>query len=319
MPGPGGGSRGGGGFRGSGGGFRGGSRGGGGFHGGGFHGRGFHGGWYHRPHFGGWWHRPHYGGGSCFGGLMSFIMVPIMLIVIAVGIIISSFGTSFSVLNGGGRQVVYDENSFQDFADAQYAAEFGSSTAYEDNILLVFLADGEKYYDYYYIAWVGDHIDTDINNMFGSNQTELGRAIAATVNEQSYKYSLDSNLAQAVNIMANHIEAKGKKSSFTCFEEHKQVESHLTNRANIQLTEDTVNTALQSFTDKTGIPIVVVVEDISDVLDERLPTKSIISLIIAGGLIIIAVVLIIRNISNRRGKNKNDPEQRKYDDRGNRI
>lgn len=250
---------------------------------------------------------------------MSFIMAPVILIIVAVGIVISSFGTSFTVFNGGGRQVIYDENSFQDFADAQYAKEFGTSTAYEDNILLVFLAEDKEYYDYYYIAWVGDHIDTDINNMLGSNQTELGRAIAASVNEQSYKYSLDSNLAGVVNIMADHIEGKGKDSSFTCREEHNQVESHLTNRTNIQLTEETVNTALKDFTDRTGIPIVIVVEDISEVLDERLPPKAIMSLVVAGGLVIIAIILIIRNIRNRKGGNKKDPEERKYDDRGNRI
>jgi hypothetical protein len=43
------------------------------------------------------------------------------------------------------------------------------------------------------------------------------------------------------------------------------------------------------------------------------------SLVVAGGLVIIAIILIIRNIRNRKGGNKRDPEERKYDDRGNRI
>ena len=33
----------------------------------------------------------------------------------------------------------------------------------------------------------------------------------------------------------------------------------------VEMTEETVNSALQSFTEETGIPIVVVVEDIEDV------------------------------------------------------
>lgn len=223
MPGPGGGSRGGGGFR-------------GGSHGGGYH------------------------GGGCFGGLAGLVMLPIILIVCAIAIILSSFGTAILVFKGDGRVVAYDENAFQDYANAQYSAEFGGSTAYEDNLLLVFLADGEEFYDYYYIAFVGDHIDTKINYLFGSNKTA------------------------------------------------------------IQMTEGTVNAALKNFTDTTGIPIVVVVEDITDVFEKELPAGSIIAVIIALGLLLIAIVLIVINIRKRKRKDgKKDPEKRRYDDRGNRI
>ena len=165
----------------------------------------------------------------------------------------------------GYNSAEYDENTFQDYADEQYKKEFGSSSAYEDNILLVVLTEDENYYDYYYIAWVGDHIVTDINYLFGDNDTELGEAMADSINENSYKYSLDSNLAQVVESMENEIVSMGLTSSFSCSENHAQVESHLTNHTNIDMTEDTVNTALQSFTDATGIPIVIVVEEISEV------------------------------------------------------
>lgn len=163
------------------------------------------------------------------------------------------------------KGVNYDENTFQDYANEQYKAEFGSSQAYEDNLLLVFLADAEECYDYYYIAWVGDHIASDINFMFGNEDTELGNAIAESVNENSYKYSLDSNIAHVVEAMQNHIASKSLESSFTCQEAHAQVTSHLTNKTALEMTEETVNTALQNFTQATGIPIVVVVDDIADV------------------------------------------------------
>ena len=97
--------------------------------------------------------------------------------------------------------VAYDENVFQDYADSQYRKEFSGTSGYEDNILLVFLTEDEEYYDYYYIAWVGDHIVTDVNYLFGNEQTELGEAIGNHVNASSYKYSLDSNLAQVVEAM----------------------------------------------------------------------------------------------------------------------
>lgn len=292
MPGPGGGAHGGGGGRG-GGGFHGGGGGGfhgGGHHGGGFHGGGFHGGGMHHPphrgmhgpHFGGgwgggWFHRPrHYGGGGCLGGLIGIVMIPVVLIILVIFVI----GSSSSVRTQPADDIYYeenamelddsadtsyDENAFQDYADKVYAEEFGNSTAYEDNILLVFLTENENYYDYYYIAWVGDHITTDINYMFGNEETEFGVAVSNAITTSSYKYSLDANIAQIINTMEQNIAELGTLSPFTCDEEHIQVESHLTNKTTLELTEDTVNTALQSFTQATGIPIVVVVDDISDV------------------------------------------------------
>ena len=81
----------------------------------------------------------------------------------------------------------------------------------------------------------------------------------------SYKYSLDSNLAQVIETMEHHIVSKGLTSSYSCNEKHIQTDSHLSNYSTIDLTEDTVNTALQNFTVSTGIPIVIVVDAISNV------------------------------------------------------
>ena len=287
MPGPGGGSHGGGGSRGGGGfggshggGGFGGPRGGGGFggpHGGGFGGPhgGPHMGGFSGPHMGGfgWRRRPprYYGGGGCLSGLLSMFLVPIVLILFIVMFVFYSCGSNVTrepennvENNVESISVDYDEETFQDFANEMYEDEFGKSTAYEDNLLIVVLTD-EDYYDYYYIAWVGDHIATDINYMFGDNDTELGEAMSDSINATSYKYSLDSNLAQVIETMEQKITALGLTSSFKCEENHAQVESHLTNKTNIDMTEQTVNDALENFTETTGIPIVIVVEDVDDV------------------------------------------------------
>lgn len=322
MPGPGGGSHGGGGgrsgggggFSGGGGGFHGGGMPGGGFHGGGHHG-GFHGGG-HRPHFhgphfgGGWFHRPHRhygGGGGCFGGVIVLIFIVFFMIYFFGSSIFGILGSVFPNSNFSEIEIMkYDENSFQDYANSQYKKEFGSSTAYEDNILLVFLADTEECYDYYYIAWVGDHIHSDINYLFGDEYTEFGQTISECINTSSYKYSLDSNIADVVKQMETYAVNAGLESSFTCEEDHAQVESHLTNKTTLDMTEETVNSALQSFTEKTGIPIVVVVDDIEDIfpsqsISQTTPqsgsitsTASIIITVILAAVVIAAIVLIIR-------------------------
>ena len=307
MPGPGGGSRGGGGFRGGGfssGGFSGGGghRGGGGFRGGpGGFGRGprrpYHGfGWYHRPYY--------YGGGGCLGGLLGALMAPVILIFVAVIFITATVGSAFGSLSQGG-DIYYDENTFQDYANEQYNAEFGGKGAYEDNILIVFLVDDVEYYDYAYIAWVGDHINTDINLLFGAENTELGRAVSSYVNLNSYKYSLDSNLAQVIERMELAVAETEGDSSFTCSEDRGEFKSHLTNKTDMQLNADTVDSALQSFTEVTGIPVVIVVDEIETVFGRSFSTDTIITLLISFALIIIAVVIIVKTVkSNKENKSR---------------
>ena len=232
-------------------------------------------------------------------------MLPIILILVVALMVMSvlgSFGTSLSTVASGGN-LTYDENVFQDYADTQYQTEFASSTAYEDNLLLVFLVEDEEYWDYAYIAWVGDHVDTRISDLFGNDQTAFGRTIVSSINGQSYKYSLDSNLARVVENMQTQIEAKGLDSSFkaSCKDvEHTQVASHMTNRTDLPLTEETVNDALLAFTEATGISVVVVVDDIDDVFPRTIPISDIITLIFAAVILVIAIILIVRAFKKKK-------------------
>lgn len=298
MPGPGGGGRGGGGFGGGFGGGRG-FGGGGGFHGGGF---------YHRPHFyGGFYRRPYfYGGGGCLGGLIGMIFGPIIMIFMAIMLLVGFFGGAVTEVSQGGS-VVYNESAFQDYADEQYAKEFGSSTAYEDNLLLVFLTSEDER-GYAYIAWVGDHVDMDINYLFGGNGSDLGTAMDASINPSNYKYSLDSNLAMVVQQMQKKVEALGLDSSYICEEDHVQVKSHLTNYTDLSLTQSTVNTALESFTASTGIPLVIVVEETEAVFGRTVSGNSWIALIFAAVLLIVAISLIVKAVKRKR----KDPDDRRY-------
>lgn len=288
MPGPGGGSRGGGGH---GGGFGGG----GGFRGGG-HGGGFHGGYYHRPYrrYGGFW------GFGLGGGLFGFFLMPFILIFIAILIIVSVIGGAFGSIAEGGV-TDYGEKRFQEYADAEYYKAFGTSTAYEDNILLVFLTN-EDADEYYYIAWVGDHIKPDVNELFGAEYTELGRALNESINTSGYWYSLDSNLAMAVNKMAEYVEREGVSDLFSCNEQHIQVQSELINYGNFDLTEQTVENALADFTERTGITMSIVVNDMDEVfgVDYGSMIWGIVMVVILVG---VAVFLIVKGVRKRKAAN----------------
>lgn len=233
---------------------------------------------------------------------MGMLLAPIILILLAIVLIFSSLGSAFTDISNGGSSY-YDEIVFQDYANEQYMAEFGSSTAYEDNLLIVFLVDEESD-AYAYIAWVGDDIATKINMMFGADGTKFGNYVNTHVNQSSYKYSLSSNLAAVMERMTSEIVALDLDSNFKCDENHAQVESHLTNRSNLQMNPATVDKALQDFTAQTGIPAVIVVDDIADVFGKQLSSSTITTIVMAVILIIIAIVIFV-SASKKNKKNKN--------------
>lgn len=304
MPGPGGGSRGGG----FGGGSRGGGFGGGGHRGGfgGPHHHGPRGYWgYGRPFFGGWYRRPYYGGGGCLGGLLGVLLLPIILILVVGILLISMVGSAVSnVANGG--SIYYDEAVFQQYADDQYAAEFSSYSNYENNLLIVFLTN-EEADGYYVIAWVGDNIHTDINYMFGDETTTFGRVVQGAVNREYYAYSLDSNLASVMDQMGARIENLGLSSSFRTEKvSNNPPSSHLTNHSSLSMTEETVNDALQAFTEKTDIPAVIVVDTMENVFGKTIPVSDIITVVILLAILGVAIYLIVRALKNRKNNGGNN-------------
>lgn len=317
MPGPGGGSRGGG----FGGGSRGGSFGGGsrGGFGGGSRGPGGHGGgrgpggprpgfggprpgYHHGPHWGFYrprpWGRRYYGGGGCLGSFMGLI---ITLVVIALLVVVFAFSSIRNIASGG--QVMYDESKMQDYASEQYAKAFGSS---EDALCVVFLT-GDDAEGYYTIAWIGDNIKTEINNMFGNEYTEFGKAVNQYVSAY-HAYSLDKSLASVMDSMTEQIKSLNLESSFDrTMETGYEKTSHLVNYSELSMTESTVNYSLENFTEQTGIPAVIVVEDMQEVFGKTLATSDIIVALI---LIVVAVVIIVKYVKGSRGGN----DQQDYQD-----
>ncbi len=266
---------------------------GGGRHGGGFGGgRGVGGGGPHRPpprgprRFG--FFGPRFYGGGCLGGLLSFFLAPVILILLAVILVFAFFGEGFASLAQGGT-VTYSESKLQAYADEQYAAEFSSSSAYEDNLLLVFLTN-EDADGYHAVAWVGDHIRPQINYLFGDENTAFGRAVRSAIPETYYYYSLDTAFVNIASEMADEIASLGLPSAFSCNEEHVQVPSRLSNHTDLPLSADTVDAALAAFTEKTGISVVIAVEDMEEVFGKYLSPFAIGFIVF---LVLLAVVLIV--------------------------
>lgn len=230
-----------------------------------------------------------------FGWIIAIIVLSVFLF--------SYIGSAITAVTQGGL-VEYNENKLQDYADACYAQEFGSSSTYEDHMLMVVLVDPEGLSDYCYIAWVGDHIATDISDLMGGNDTALGQAMNGAINERSYKYSLDSNLAQVMETMTAKVKALGLNSSFKCKENHDVLESHLSNKSSLSLTASTVDAALAEFTEATGISVVIVVDEMEAVFGRTMPISYIIPLI----FIAIVLVVVVRNLIKTAKRRRDDTD-----------
>ncbi len=326
MAGPGGGSRGGG-FSGggfSGGGFSGGGRGfGGGSFGGSFGGRnnggsfgGAHHGHHHhhhhhRPYFGPWFHRPVYVYGGRGSGWGVLVIVIIFFILFGLAMFVGNTSVDYDYA----QENFYDEATFQRYADENYQVFFGESSAPEDNILLVFLTN-DACDGYYTIAWVGDNIKRDINDMFGE-YSEYGSSLGNRINVSYYGYSLDTDLAAVVGDMTESITSLGYESSFNTESDKSSLAvSRIINRTDLELTESVVDTALDTFTQKTGIPCVIVVEkaDIvfnraeqgvtGDGITVQSPVQkknySWIFIIIAVGAVILILPFVFRALSKKK-------------------
>lgn len=210
-------------------------------------------------------------------------------------ILTSTIGGAFrEVANGG--SIGYDERVFQDYAASEYAKAFGAS---ENGLLIVFLTN-EECDGYYCIAWVGDNIETPINLMFGDESTAFGQTVKGSVNREYYAHSLDSNLATVMDVMSGRISGLGLKSSFKRPGGASSATSRLINYTDMSLTEATVNQSLNSFTEETGIPAVIVVETMEAVFGKTLPMSSILIVIAAVVLAIVAIWLMIKAIRNRK-------------------
>ncbi len=332
MAGPGGG-RSGGGF--GGGSFGGGSRGGGfsgggGFGGGSFGGGSFGGGHHHRPphhhhhhhHHGPHWHGPyfrgpHFGYGGGFGGgcLVVFLLA---FIVLFLGLmLVDPYTDHVSVSYEDG--IVYSEAKMQDYANVKYTKYFGSSSAVEDNILLVFLSN-EEGDGYYTIAWVGDNIHYDINSMFGE-YTEYGEAMNKYINTNYFGYSLDMDYASVINEMTQNIKGLGLSSSFVSESDRSNLAApKFVNLTTFDLSAEVVNASLNEFTEQTGIPCVLVVDYAENVFgsvgsqagETVIVTGEVPSPVgvgtgfaVIGGIVaVIAIVAVIIVVANKNKKSK---------------
>ena len=227
------------------------------------------------------------------------LIFPIIILIIAGVIFISSTVNAFSALADGGI-IQYDENKFQTYADTQYSEIYGDTGAYLDNIVIVFLTY-EDNYSYNYIAWLGEHINTNVNYKFGAEGTSLGYAMNGAIAE-NYSFSLTSNLSSVIERMETEVNAVGSQHyKGNCHDDRSACESKFINNTSLNIIGSEIEDSLESFTASTGIPISLVVEEAEAVFGKTMPASYIVSIIISLIFIGVGIFLIVRIVRMKRG------------------
>ena len=248
---------------------------------------------------------PRFGyGGGCLGSIVGAVFTVIILVVISVVLLFAGISSAISAVANGGV-ITYNEEKFQDYADAQYAKEFGSTKNYENNLLIV-LATNEDTDGYYAIAWVGDNIKSNISNLFGDETTAFGLTVNTNINQKTYKYSLSNNLASVMETMQSEVKWAAKGESVFRSEKTADVyDSHVTDYTSLVRNQEVVNDALKDFTAATGIPAVIVVDTTESVFGKTFPVAAIIMILLALAIITLIVYLIVKAVQNKRNGGNN--------------
>ena len=231
-----------------------------------------------------------------------------MFIVIGSLVLYSSVSSALTAAANGGI-VEYNEQMLHDYADVCYSEAFGQMNNYEDYLLLTVLINSENYSEFCYIAWPGDDIDYSIKELLGNNYTDLGQVMNSTINYTNYEYSLDADLAQVMNIMADKITALGLDRSHTCYDTPESTESYLVNKTTLPMTENTVNRALTAFTEETGITVVLVVDEMEAVFGRNMPSSYILTIVICAAFVLIGVITLVKLAREKihSKSNQNEP------------
>lgn len=234
------------------------------------------------------------------------IFVPVIMIILILFMLIGSFGTALGNVAAGG-QVVYEESVMQEYADDRYYEVFGEYENYENNLLVVFLTN-EEYDGYYAIAWAGYNLAPQIYNLFGDERAAFSQMMLTTVNDTYYKNSLSKDLELTMDKLATKIESFGLSDSFDddFVYRGEMPESRLVNYSTLNMSEELVNDALRDFTARTGIPAVIVVDEMEEAIGKKLLAQDIFLVVILIGLVALVIFMIVKAVK----------EKKKYGDKG---
>ena len=251
-------------------------------------------------------------------GFFKFLVVPVLIVALAVTMVVTSLTTSFSDVLAG-RGVLYSPEQISQYAEEQYAEQFKAlkdEEGFEECLLLVVFVDkADPYGEFYIQSRVGEKIEDEV---FGIKPTGLTGSLNwyhGQDENRSFEECLSLTLASfrtAAKAGQTSIEAGAVESKFinnptasTDEVETGEVETGEVEKDNeLKFNEKEINKTLQSFTEKTGIPAVVVVADGNAAFASAITTRTVITFVLSAAMIAGAVFLVIKGLKDAKGAQK---------------
>ena len=243
------------------------------------------------------------------GGFFAHIFMGISFIFMGIVVLIA-FNTSIFGFDFYETQYKYDEEKIQHYTNDKYNEIYGDTNCYEDNILIVLLVEDEKYYDYYYCAWIGDHINSQYGNYFISDYSLLEQRMNNF--DEYYYYTLDYELASIIDRFNEDI-SNGQYPCYICNCYNRDSISYVYNESRMNDSFNALTDAVNSFHEETGISMSFVIEDMDALFEKdhsgnclRIITILLPCIFIIAGICLI--VVIIKNKIKYEKEKKNNPK-----------
>ncbi len=247
---------------------------------------------------------------------ISVLVAPILTIVLALAIIVSSLVSGIGAAVKGGN-IVYSDTTFQSHSLSQYLSEFAGDdlnpNAKEDNILIVFLIDEENGASFNCTTILGENLKPGILELFAANKdSAFGKELLENVKEEEKFENLGPKFATIIAAMQKSVLDLDHKTSFnTELEGDKpRAESHVTNKVEkTAIATEELETALTAFTEATEIPIVVYFNTTEAVFGRTFPTGDFIMAALGLAVVAYGIYSMIKNIREAKKSPVTEPEQ----------
>ncbi|MBQ9744147.1 MAG: hypothetical protein IJW19_03385 [Clostridia bacterium] len=237
--------------------------------------------------------------------IFGIILFPLMLTVFATIIFfIYLFPTVDTIKKGG--EINYKDEVADFYRTTEYTEAFGTSSATEDNLLIVFLTSEDEG-RYYCVTKVGTNINAKTSAVFGNADSEFGKIVTTTiVPNEDYVSTLGTKLESIMDATGDKIVSLDQQSPFKADSDRSNLaKSSVENKTSLVIDEASFNDTLAEFTDKTGISVKIVIDDEEAVFGRRTPTGTIIFLCILVGVDILCIFSTTKKVIARIRFEKN--------------
>jgi len=235
--------------------------------------------------------------------IVGIVLFPLLLTIFAIIIFFVYLSPTVQTIKDGGK-INYSDQVADNYRTEAYADAFSSSSAKEDNLIIVYLVNGDGN-QFYCMSKLGTNVAENVTKLFGNKDSEFGKIVTSSMDKE-FKNTLGYSLCEIVDGMGDKIQALNLGSPFKAESDRTSTaESKIINKSSLDVSVNDVNSSLVAFTQDTGISAVIVIDEIENVFEKRMPVGDIALLAILTIVAVISVVSTTKKVIARIRFEKN--------------